>query len=80
LSRDLQLLDLLRSIGKRRGRTPGEVAIAWTLRRPAVTAAIVGLRRSEQVSGIHGAGEFRLSSEEIGGIDSFIDSVVTTRA
>jgi len=80
LSRNLQLVDLLRSIGKRHGRTPGEVAIAWTLWHPAVTAAIVGLRRPEQVSGIIGAGEFRLSSEEIGEIDSFLDSAVTTRA
>jgi aryl-alcohol dehydrogenase-like predicted oxidoreductase len=71
LPRNLQLVELLRSIGKRHGRTPGEVAIAWTLRNPAVTAAIVGLRRPEQVSGIIGAAEFRLSSEEIGEIENF---------
>ena len=80
LSRNLQLVDLLRSIGKRHGRTPGEVAIAWTLRHPAVTAAIVGLRRPEQVAGIIGAGEFRLSPEEIGEIDSFFNSAVATGA
>jgi aryl-alcohol dehydrogenase-like predicted oxidoreductase len=79
LSRHLQLVDLLRSIGKRHGRTPGEVAIAWTLRHPAVTAAIVGLRRPEQVSGVIGAAEFRLSSEEIGEIDSFLNSAVALR-
>jgi aryl-alcohol dehydrogenase-like predicted oxidoreductase len=79
LFRNLQLVDLLRSIGKRHGRTPGEVAIAWTLRNPAVTGAIVGLRRPEQVSGIIGAGEFRLSSEEIGEIDSFFRTAVATR-
>ena len=73
LSRNLQLIDLLRSIGQRHGRTPGEVAIAWTLRYPAVTAAIVGLRHPEQVAGIIGAAEFRLSSEETGEIDSFFD-------
>jgi aryl-alcohol dehydrogenase-like predicted oxidoreductase len=72
LSRNLQLVELLRSIGQRHGRTPGEVAIAWTLRHPAVTAAIVGLRRPEQVSGIIGAAEFRLSSEEIGEIEKFL--------
>ena len=71
LPRNLQLVELLRSIGNRHGRTPGEVAIAWTLRNPAVTAAIVGLRRPEQVSGIIGAAEFRLSSEEIGEIENF---------
>ena len=74
LSRNLQLVELLRSIGKRHGRTPGEVAIAWTLRHPAVTAAIVGLRRPEQVSGIIGAAEFRLSPEEVGEIDSFLST------
>jgi aryl-alcohol dehydrogenase-like predicted oxidoreductase len=74
LSRNLQLVDLLRSIGRRHGRTPGEVAIAWTLRHPAVTAAIVGLRRPEQVSGIMGAADFRLSSEEMGEIDNFLNS------
>jgi aryl-alcohol dehydrogenase-like predicted oxidoreductase len=74
LSRHLQLVELLRSIGQRHGRTPGEVAIAWTLRHPAVTAAIVGLRYPEQVSGIVGAAEFRLSSEEVGQIDNFLNN------
>jgi aryl-alcohol dehydrogenase-like predicted oxidoreductase len=75
LSRNLQLVELLRSIGKSRGRTPGEVAISWTLRHPAVTAAIVGLRNPEQISGIIGAAEFRLSPEEIGKINNFLNSV-----
>jgi aryl-alcohol dehydrogenase-like predicted oxidoreductase len=74
LSRNLQLVDLLRLIGERHGRTPGEVAIAWTLRHPAVTAAIVGLRRPEQVSGIIGAAALRLSSEEVGEIDHFLNA------
>lgn len=74
LSRNLLLVDLLRSIGERQGRTPGEVAIAWTLRNPAVTGAIVGLRRAEQVSGVIGAADFRLSSEEIGEIEDFFES------
>jgi aryl-alcohol dehydrogenase-like predicted oxidoreductase len=56
---------VLRAIGKRHGRTPGEVAIAWTLRRPEVTGAIVGARRPEQVDGFIGALDFRLSKEEV---------------
>src|SRR5229473_573687 len=52
LTRNLQLAELLRDIGRRHNRTPGEVAIAWTLRNPAVTAAIVGMRSAEQVSGV----------------------------
>ena len=71
LSRNLQLAELLRNIGSRHGRSAGEVAIAWTLRLPAVTAAIVGGRGPEQVEGIIGAGTFRLSEAEIAEIDAF---------
>jgi len=71
LTRNLDLAELLRTIGKRHGRTPGEVAIAWTLRHPAVTAAIVGMRSAKQVEGVIGAGEFRLSSDELAEIDQF---------
>ncbi|MFN3326588.1 MAG: aldo/keto reductase [Bryobacteraceae bacterium] len=72
LTRNLQLVELLREIGQRHRRTPGEVAIAWTLRRPEVTAAIVGLRSPAQVDGVIGAAEFRLSAEEIAEIEAFM--------
>jgi len=72
LSRNLRLVELLRAIGKRHGRTPGEVAIAWTLRHPAVTGAIVGVRKPEQVLGVIGAAEFQLSSEEAGEIVTYL--------
>jgi aryl-alcohol dehydrogenase-like predicted oxidoreductase len=55
LSRNLRLAETLRAIGRRHNATPGEVAIAWTLRNPAVTGAIVGVRSPQQVSGIVGA-------------------------
>lgn len=71
LSQNLQLAELLRNIGSRHGRSAGEVAIAWTLRLSAVTAAIVGGRGPEQVEGIIGAGTFRLSEAEIAEIDAF---------
>jgi aryl-alcohol dehydrogenase-like predicted oxidoreductase len=70
LTRNLALVELLREIGAGHGRTPGEVAIAWTLRRPEVTAAIVGLRSAEQLEGVRGAAEFRLSGEEIARIEA----------
>ena len=71
LSRNLELAELLRAIGKRHGRTPGEVAIAWTLRHPAVTAAIVGMRSADQVDGVIGAADFRLSPAELAEIEQF---------
>ena len=69
LSRNLRLVERLRDIGKRHNRTPGEVAIAWTLDNPAVSGAIVGFRSPQQVSGIIGALEFRLTKSEMAGID-----------
>jgi aryl-alcohol dehydrogenase-like predicted oxidoreductase len=71
-------VELLRKIGERHGRTPGEVAIAWTLNNPAVTAAIVGVRKPEQVSGVAGALEFRLSAEEVAEIQAFAQSGAAT--
>ena len=75
LSKNLELVELLRAIGEVHGRSPAEVAIAWTLRHPAVTAAIVGGRRPDQVDGVIGAAEFRLSEDEIGEIETAIQRV-----
>ena len=71
LSRNLELAELMKRIGARHGRAAGEVAIAWVLRNPAITAAIVGMRSAAQVKGVIGALEFRLSPEEIAEIDAF---------
>ena len=65
LSYNLRLVEFLREIGLRHDVTAGEVAIAWTLQNPAVTAAIVGVRNPDQVLGIIEAGEFRLSDSEV---------------
>ena len=75
LSRNLRLVESLREIGAQHGRTPGEVAIAWTLANPAVTGAIVGIRSPKQVSGIVGAMEFRLTTREIADIEAALDAV-----
>lgn len=72
LSRNLAIADKLKEIAARHGRTAGEAAIAWTLRRPEVTGAIVGVRSAEQVGGVIGAGEWRLSADEINEIEGVI--------
>src|SRR5207245_6459852 len=69
LSRNLALVERLRDIGERHGRPPGQVAIAWTLRNPAVTGAIVGSRSTEQVERNVGAAELNLTDEEIAKIE-----------
>jgi aryl-alcohol dehydrogenase-like predicted oxidoreductase len=73
LSQNLALVERLRAVGARHGRSPGEVAIAWTLRHPAVTGAIVGARSAKQVEGVMGAGDFQLNAEEIAAIEPGID-------
>lgn len=71
LLRHLQLVEILQEIANRHGRTAGEVAIAWTLKNPAVTGAIVGARSARQIDGIIGAGTFRLSADEVEQIERF---------
>ncbi len=72
LGRNLELARLLGEIGSPHGVEAGVVAIAWTLRNPAVTAAIVGARRPEQVDGTIAAMGFRLSGEDEARIDEFL--------
>ena len=72
LSRNLQVVEHLRDIAKHHGRSPGEVAIAWTLNHPAVTGAIVGFRSAQQVAGIIGAAEFRLNPTELSEIETLL--------
>lgn len=75
LGYNLELVELLRTIGKKHDTSPGEVAIAWTLRHPGVTAAIVGGRSAEQVEGTIGAAELNLSQEEADAIEEFINAM-----
>jgi aryl-alcohol dehydrogenase-like predicted oxidoreductase len=71
LSRNLALVDLLSEIAKRHSRSVGEVAIAWTLRHPAVTGAIVGARNAKQAEGVMRAGDLRLNDKEVNEIEEF---------
>jgi len=71
LSRNMRLVRLLHAIGQQHGRSPAEVAVAWVLRHPAVTGAIVGARRPGQFKGVVGAAEVRLSPREVAEIEAF---------
>jgi len=65
LTQAIELTERLRAVGTRYERSPGEVAIAWTLKHPAVTAAIVGGRRPEQLDGIVGAADLQLTAADV---------------
>ncbi len=69
LSANLALAERLKAVGARHGRSAGETAVAWTLRHPAVTGAILGARSAKQVDGVFGGANFRLTPAEIAEIE-----------
>lgn len=73
-TRNLKIVELLREIGMPHAKTPGEVAIAWVLRNPNVTGAIVGARKVGQLAELLPAAEMVLRDDEIARIESFMES------
>jgi aryl-alcohol dehydrogenase-like predicted oxidoreductase len=68
----LELVDRLRPIAERNGRTLAQLAISWVLRRPEVTAAIVGARRPDQIAETAPASDFELSAEDVEEIEQLL--------
>jgi aryl-alcohol dehydrogenase-like predicted oxidoreductase len=72
LSANLALVDGLRPIAARNGRTVAQLAIAWVLRRPEVTSAIVGARKPSHIEGTVDAGDWDLDPQDIAEIDALL--------
>jgi aryl-alcohol dehydrogenase-like predicted oxidoreductase len=75
LSHNLQLADILKDIAANHNRPTPEVSVTWTLRHPAVTAAIVGARRPEQIDGFIGAADLQLDDAELARIDKKLSEI-----
>ena len=73
LSANLQLIQGLERLAKEQHMTVAEVAVAWVLRRPELTAAIVGARRPEQIEETIGAASKVLPSKTVQAIESLLD-------
>jgi len=69
LSANLALVERLRAIASRHGCSPGAVAVAWTLRHPAVTAAIVGARKPAQADDVAAGAAVHLTQADFKEID-----------
>lgn len=80
LSKNLELVEKMKSIGARHGRSSGEVALAWVLRNSAVTGAIVGARSPKQVEGVMRAGDLQLSAQEVAEIQEFSATITKAKA
>ena len=61
----LELVAGLRAVAERLGHSVAELAVAWTLRWPAVSGTIAGARRPEQLEGWLGAGNVTLAPEDL---------------
>jgi len=72
LSRNLEIVEQLKPIAERNGKTLPQLAIAWTLRRPEVTAAIVGARHPHQIEETAPAGDWELTEEDIAEIEAIL--------
>lgn len=67
------ILEEVRAVARERGATPAQVALAWLLSRPYVTAPIVGANRAEQLGELLPAAGLRLSPEEVARLDQVSD-------
>ncbi|RMG24418.1 MAG: aldo/keto reductase [Bacteroidetes bacterium] len=72
LQHNLRLVEQLRPIAQARGISLAQLSLAWVLRRPEMTAAIVGARRPGQILETARAGDIRLSQEEIDQIEALL--------
>jgi aryl-alcohol dehydrogenase-like predicted oxidoreductase len=69
LSAHLALVGRLQGMATWLDTTPGAIAVAWTLRNPAVDGAIVGFRRPDQVDPIIGAANLVLDEHDVAAIE-----------
>ena len=68
----LEMVERLKTIADRAGRTRAQLAVSWVLRRSEVTAAIVGARRPDQIAETVGASDWNLSAQDIDEIEALL--------
>jgi 1-deoxyxylulose-5-phosphate synthase len=62
---DLKIIDRVATVAATRDVSPAQIALAWLLRQPAVTAPIVGATRGEHIDDAIAATQLTLTTEEI---------------
>jgi aryl-alcohol dehydrogenase-like predicted oxidoreductase len=66
---DRAIVDAVAAVAGKRGVNRAQVALAWLLSKPAVTAPIVGVTSSQQLDDALGALDLQLSTEEVGQLE-----------
>jgi aryl-alcohol dehydrogenase-like predicted oxidoreductase len=80
LGANLELVRGLERLAKEHGMSVAELALAWVLRRPEVTAAIVGARRPSQIEETIGAADKVLPPEAVQAIEGLLNTRVKALA
>ena len=62
---DFDVVDRLAEVAAERGTPPAQVALAWLLSRPGVTAPIIGATRLGHITDALAAGQLTLTGEEV---------------
>ncbi|RZT88134.1 aryl-alcohol dehydrogenase-like predicted oxidoreductase [Pseudonocardia sediminis] len=68
--RTLTIADVVGDIASETDRTPAQIALAWVLDNPGVTAPVIGARTAEQLLGNLGALDVDLTAEQLARLDS----------
>lgn len=71
--KNFQLIDLLEERGKAHGASVAQMALAWMLQRPAITAPIIGSNSVEQLRDLMGSLNVTLTAEDVQAIDEASD-------
>ncbi|HEX2978827.1 MAG TPA: aldo/keto reductase, partial [Anaerolineaceae bacterium] len=74
LSANLTLIEKLSEVAERYEHSLGQLAVAWVLRMPQVTAAIVGARTPEQIEQLIPAGDWELTPDVLAEINLLLNA------
>jgi aryl-alcohol dehydrogenase-like predicted oxidoreductase len=72
LSKNLALVEGLKPIARAGGHSVAQLSLAWVLRRPEVTSAIVGARKPSQIEETVGAGDWTLSQADVAAVNALL--------
>jgi aryl-alcohol dehydrogenase-like predicted oxidoreductase len=77
LEQNLRLVEALRQIGKEKGASPTQLALAWVRSRGADILPVMGARRREQLTEAIGALALKLTADDIAKIDAAVSPALT---
>jgi 1-deoxyxylulose-5-phosphate synthase len=69
LEADFDVVDAVRQVAEGRGVTPAQIALAWVLSKPFVTAPILGVTKPHHLEEALGALEISLSADEVAALE-----------